>query len=489
MTTDKYISKLIRLALMLLPVAAFIIYVAYLIQAIYVERALYADGANFFLGLLSKAHSWPIVDDSKHIRLFVNIINQFPTVFALKLGVTSLYTLKILFGAGLFLFPLFFYFYCIYLSRRANDYRVLFFSVASLITCAIPSDMFILNQAFTSLALSWIIIHYLLLDLKIKWGDWAVCFIISLVLFRAHESLIVWGWVFFIGAAGVIVFRDHGNVNNKNLVVYTIGILGVLQSAFVAFWQFSHPVGEQTSAFLQLILLLKPSELWVGNTRISVLMSIAVILIFVVQGGFKRKQVGGGALKVFASVGLIFVLGWMLLSGISALEDYSLTNPVREFDYRFLMTFGSSGWMLLAIVFVLANKNISNKVSSLGKITLAVGIISASLWQISNNLQWSIFKNATSQVLQNSSVSIIDPIEVHNKLVAEGNGDVYKYRWGWAWPVFGMSLQKEWVVEKLYKPEGFEMYFNPPRSIPFIKMTDNSLFVFDRFVAPSESAK
>lgn len=496
MTTDKYRSNSVRLALMLLPIAAFIIYVAYLIQAIHVERALYADGANFFVELLSKDRAWPIADDSKHIRLFVNIINQFPAVLALKLGVTSLHTLNIFFGAGLFLFPLFFYFYCLYLSRRAGDYRVLFFSIVSLITCAIPSDMFILNQAFTSLALSWIIVHYLLLNLNIKWGDWIVCLIISLILFRAHESLIIWGGIFFIGATGVIVFRDKCKVNNKNLLVYTIGILGVLQSAFVAFWQFSHPVGEQTSAFLQLILLLKPSELWVGNTKISLLMLVAVTLIFVVQGGFKRKQTDGGALKVFAATGLIFILGWMLLSGISALEDYSLTNPVREYDYRFLMTFGSGGWMFLAIVFVLANKNISNNVRSLGKITLAVGIISASLWQISNNLQWSIFKNATSQVLQNYSVSIIDPIEVHNKLVAEGNGDVYKYRWGWAWPVFGMSLQKEWVVEKLYKPEGFEVYFNPPSRIPFIPMSGGNvgsegdgLFIFDRFVAPSESAK
>ncbi|WP_312838131.1 hypothetical protein [Pantoea piersonii] len=495
MTTDKYRVGLVRVAITLLMVTAIIIYAAYLIQAIHAGRALYADGANFFVELLSKKSSWPVADDSKHIRLFANILNQFPVVFAIKSGVTNLQTLKIFFGAGLFLTPLCFYLYCFYLSRRANDYRVFYFSIVSLVTCAIPSDMFILNQAFTSLAISWILIHYLLLNLKVKWFDWAIFSAISLFLFRSHESLIVWGGVFFVGALCVIFFRERGVVNNKNLLIYTAGVLGILQSLFVIFWQYSHPVGEQTSAFLQLISLLKPAEIWVGNTRISLLITIALLLLFAVQLSFNRMPSGWKKLRAFALIGLFLMLGWMLVTGISSLNDFSLTDPVREYDYRFLMTFGSSGWMLLAIAFVLLNKSLNHKVKSLSIIIVCMGVISASLWQISNNLQWSIFVNATSQILKNSSESEIEPLEVRKLLATAGNEDVYKYRWGWAWPVFGMSLQKGWEVEKIYKPEGYDMYFNPPKRIPFIPMSGGEigsegtgLFHFDRFATSTKGS-
>ena len=110
MTTGKYNLNPLQLASAILLIAAFLVYAVYLVQAIYVERALFADGAFFFVALLSNENHWPIVDDSKHIRLFVNTINQFPIALALKSGITSLRTLKVLFGAGLFLTPLLSYF-------------------------------------------------------------------------------------------------------------------------------------------------------------------------------------------------------------------------------------------------------------------------------------------------------------------------------------------------------------------------------------------
>ena len=108
-------TPILQRLIFFLMVAACAVYTTYLFQAIYVERALYADGANFFVELLSKERLWPIADDSKHIRLFVNVLNQMPMVLALKLGVTSLRCLRILFGAGLFLVCL------LYTSDAADD--------------------------------------------------------------------------------------------------------------------------------------------------------------------------------------------------------------------------------------------------------------------------------------------------------------------------------------------------------------------------------
>lgn len=481
-------TPILQRLIFFLMVAACAVYTTYLFQAIYVERALYADGANFFVELLSKERLWPIADDSKHIRLFVNVLNQMPMVLALKLGVTSLRCLRILFGAGLFLVPVIIYFYCYYLSRRANDYRALFFSVACLITCALPSDIFILNQAFTSLALAWVLIHYILLNLKIKWIDWFFVIFISIILFRAHESLILWGPIFSIGSFCIIFYRDKRRVDNKNLLVYTIGIIGVMQALFVAFWQYTHPVGEQTSAFLQLSSLLGPSHLCNGNTRISLLLLVAVFLIFITQYGYRKKFSQGKILKKIFFLGLILVMGLMLFTGFAAITNFNHTNPYREYSYRFLITFGSAGWMLLAIIFVTLNKPFGSAVRPLSIAVLSLGIISASFWQISNNIQWSIFTKATTSVLNNSSPIIIDPINVQKKLFSEGHENAYKYRWGWAWPVYGMSMQKDGKVEKLFRPEGFGDYFDPPNIVPFVSFDGRGLYKFDANITVSKDA-
>lgn len=471
----KYSFFLKKCALVSLPLIAFIVYATYLFQAIHVERALYADGANFFVELLSKDSAWPIADDSKHIRLFVNILNQAPVVLALEFGVTSLRSLRIFFGVGLFLTPLFFYFYCVYLSHRARDYRVLFFSIASLITCALPSDMFVINQAFTSLALAWVMLHYLLLDLKIKWVDWVVVLAISLLLFRAHESLILWGVIFFIASICVIFFQRRNNIHDKTLIVYAIGSLGLLQSAFVALWLYSHPLGEQSSGYLQLIYLLNPSQLWIGNTRISMLMVVALFLVFIFQVRSNPSFATWKIVRVIAAFGLFFILVLILLSGYSALVDFNITDPGREYAYRFLITFGAAGWMLCAITFIFVDKTFANGARTLSRAVLSVGIISASLWQISNNIQWSIFASSSSQVLRSSAASIVDPIEVHKKMVSIGQQNTFKYSWGWAWPVLGMSLQESGAVEKLFRTDGWEIYFNPPKRIPFIPMSGGDI--------------
>lgn len=447
-----------------------VFYASYLVQAIHFERGLYADGSNFFVELLSQNKAWPIADDPKHIRLFANIVNQFPIAVALQSGVESLRTLKLLFGAGLFLGPILVYFFCFSLSRRAKDYRVFVFSVASLVTCAIPSDIFILNQSFISLAFAWVLIHYLLLRIDFRWFDWLVIAFVSLMLFRAHENLVLWGGSIFIGAATIIRFGGRIADFGKNRHIYLLGIVGLAQALFVIYWQLTHSVGQETNAFLELIGFAMPQEMWVGNTRIS-LLTVALLVAAVFYGFCCRsatKWNGGLSLLVF----LIFLSlsGLALYSGFSAIRDFTLTDPRREFNYRFLMTFGSAGWMLVAIVFAFAKIKLDERSRYLVIAALSVGLLSASMWQVSNNLQWREFKDAALYELRTSPGTILQPESVRVRLVSENRVYAYKYRWDWAWPVFGMSLQNDGHVVKIFKPEGFDQYFNPPKTIPFVPL-------------------
>lgn len=460
---------------------ALLFYGAHLGQAIHVERALYADGANFFVDLLNKQSVWPIADDPKHIRLFVNFINQLPVAFALELGVEDLRLLRILFGAGLFLAPVFIYAYCFILSRRVADYRVFFFAMVSMVTCAMPSEIFILNQSFTALALAWVLVHYILLGLNLRRFDWFIIVLVSIILFRAHESLMVWGGIFVFSAAAVIWVRDSRRITNANLHVYTIGLLGLAQLAFVIYWQATHPVGQQTSAFLKLIGLVKPSELWVGSTRISLLLAVLLLAVFASDLLRRyRSDIGGASKEVF--IFLFVSIGCFLVAtGAMSLFQFDLTSPYREYSYRFLITFGSAGWMSLSIVAVLGGWDLKVQARRLCVIALSLGMVSASMWQISNNIQWSIFKNAAIQELNSQTDTLIDPVRVKDRLALYEQEIVYKYRWDWTWPVFGMSLQNDGRVERLFRPEGYDEYFKPPAMVPFVRFDGEGFFDFGAF--------
>jgi hypothetical protein len=458
---------------------ALISYFTYLIQAIIVERVLYADGANWFVLLLSQDYFWAYADDPKHMRLFTNLVNQLPVSLAIEFGVTNLDHLKVLFGAGAFLTPVVFYLYSFYLSRRANDYRVFFLSIASLVTSVIQSEIFVINQSFTSLSIAWVILHYLLVDPKIRFFDWLVVGCLSFILFMSHESIFFWAGVVLLGAMLLLHSRmENLDPSRKNLIKI-IGLVSTLQIAYALYWQLSHPIASQTIAYLSNGSLLSIPDLWKGNTRIGLLVIfslLVLVLISVLQGKTKQGLAKYSQIALFLLLGTVQIL--IFYTGVSSLYQTQLTDPFREFSYRFLVTFGSTFWMLVAIIVVLRRIKLEKKIAKLGQMILATGIISASLWQISNNNQWFTFTESTGQVLATSSTIEIEPNMVRMQLDSAEVGDVYKYRWEWTWPVLGLSLQETGQIEKIILPETYLEYVNPPNQLPFISFDGSGTYFF-----------
>jgi hypothetical protein len=463
---------------------AFIAYAGYLIQSVLVERVLYADGANFFVGLLSKEYAWPYFEDPKHLRLLVNVLNQLPVSIAIELGETSLRVLKLLFGAGAFFTPLALYGYALFLSKRANDFRVFFFATASLATSVIQSDIFILNQAITALAISWVIMHYLLLDLRVNVLDWAVIVTLSIIFLRSHESIIIWGGVFFIGAITIWILNEQELRYPRKSLVGFIGLVGVSGIIFAVFWLVRHPIIEQTYSYLSLFSLLSPGAIWQSNARIGLLVLVALFCLALLQGlGVSRAHQIYRTLNFFllTVIGLSLLL--IVLTGMLALANPELTNPSREYGYRFLVSFGSAFWMVLSVLVASKKITFPTSIAGLAKIIVSVGIISASLWQMSNNTQWAIFTSSTSAVLSNSSQVQLEPIEVRTHLNGLGAADAYKYRWPWAWPVLGVSLQETGTIDRIIAPESDEEYVQPPNLLPFVVFDGRGLIVFsDDFI-------
>lgn len=463
------------------------VFLVFLVTAIGTGRFLFADGADFFVGLLGGAgDGWPVWDDSKHIRLFVNYINQFFVAVAVRAGFDSIPMLRTLFGLGVFFMPVLLLAYCFMLSRRAADYRVFLASMFSWTTFVLPSLIFPLNQAITTSALCWILLHYIILRFDLRLLDWFVIIAIEFALFRSHEGMILWGGVLFLSSLLSLRADKVWNVSWSNGYLYFIGVFGLLQAGYVVYWQSTHPVEQATESFIGLLSYIAPSEAWIGNTRISLLLvaCVAAIILF----GSIKQFLGDMRRRVVRSITIGFItllLLTLIVHSVTPWINHGAIDPVREYLYRFLIPFGSPVFMFLSY-FLCQVDVVKFRQEFLGiSLSVAVGLTGATLWQIGSTAQWAEFSSFTSQVMKSSKTFIIAPDEVKNVLAKHGKGYLFQYGFGWTWPVLGLSLQPSRFVNSMFSPDGFNEYFRPPSAdnpyplVPFVQLYPGDVFIFD----------
>lgn len=452
------------------------LYLLHLLLAVCVDRALYSDGSFFFVENVSSL-GYPLKDDEKHIRLLVNVLNQAPLSLGLLLGVKDLGFLRALFGFGLFFVPALLYFWCFLVSRKARDYSVFACALLSLVVFAMPSEMFALNQAFTALAICWVLVHYAILPIRPSQFELCLIALLGVVLFRAHESMLLWGVGLCFSSFAGLRRGNRFRLSLDNFHRYYIGIVGIFSSFFVLWWQFSHPVSQQTSDYLSLLGLLAPQEIWAGNTRIS----MVLLLGFALVGAEKLLSGRFSSVGVFFRFAAVVICFYVVLFSFSVFRSPDIANPFREYEYRFLMTFGAAvvlcfapcsrlngGWGRHLVVTML----------------LFSGLLAATIWQISNDDNWRAFKQASIRGLAYAETVVVSPDRVRLALESVGQGFLYKYRWSWTWPAYGLSLHDSREVLRIYSPEGFGDYFSLPKAdgdgvrIPFAQLPQRGFFDF-----------
>ncbi len=462
------------------------LYFAHLLFATLVGRGLYADGSFFFTALLSDDSLWPYTDDDKHIRLFVNLLNQLPISLGLVFGLDSLPTMRLMFNLGLFFVPASIYVWCAWLSYRAKDFRIFLIAFIGIVAFAMPSEIFALNQAFTAAALCWLLMHYALLNITLRRLDYVAIAVVIAVLSRSHESMLIWGVVLAFAALVGIYRKGIWTISRNNVHLYIIACGGILQVAFVAWWQFSHPVSQQTEAYLQLLSLAMPAEMWQGNTRITLLLLVMLLLlggIYLARGRYKVCEQSSMLLWLerLVACGAVYALA----HGFTLFLEPSHVNPGREFGYRFLLTFGMAAMMLLSIyIRPIAINELFIKYKY-ATFVVSCCFIGATTWQIANSVYWSNFQRVSIHTLAYSDKIVVSPAKVQQNLETVGLGYLYRYRWGWTWPVFGLSLHNSKNVLRVYRPEDHIEYFKLPKGensypyLPFVQFTQGGYFNFD----------
>ncbi len=441
--------------LIALGVCAGALYAFHLAAAIFTERALAVDGANFLLNLLSREFAWPLFDDGKHIRLVVNLINQFPAALAIKAGVEDLRMLKLLFGAGFFLTPLALSLVCLALCRRARDYRLMVFVVASLITATLPSEQFKINPAFTAAALCWVPLAYATLRLKATRFDQALVVVVLIALFRSHEGMIVWGPILTGAAIWRLAQSETRRPTRDTWHIHAIAGGAVALTLFVFYWQITHPVASATQRFFTQAAVALPWEMWrnTGASRISLVVSAALIAILVTMAVRPLRQ--------RLHRGWRSSVHWALWAAALASAALALHVAVRlivepwhvgayiEYEYRTLIVFGSAAWMGLAVATHRLRFTLAPTERALIGFVLATGLGAASLWQLGNTKLWHETQRELRALIERSEETIIPASDVWRRF------QELKAPWwreqhasGWHWPTYSIAIQDKRSIER-----------------------------------------
>lgn len=440
--------------------ASMILYLIYIIMAIFINRSFYADGSFFFVEVLNRSNgAWPYFDDSKHIRLFTNLFNQLPLSLALEMEITNKYILRLLFGAPLFLANLIGLILCLSICLRSLKKWIFLFPIATYFFFVIISEIFILNQAYFALWLYFSLFLYSISELEeIKRKDWILVTIILIFIFRSHENIIVTGPLIILAAITQLIKATK--IYHKIFYIYiSMGVLGAVLFAF--WWQNVHPVGEQTEAYLNLLItILKQPETIIKSSLVFTIIGCFLLI----SGVIWKKRSEYGYMIIILS--LIFMA--LMFTSIYMQYTGSGTNPIMEYNYRFFITIGGAGMIFLCYLIDIFKwgRFINVKYSLL--VIFIIGAVQ-STWQIGNNMHWRELIKDTVSVMENSENSIIDP----QQSILSDTRISNRFQWSWSAPSFSIALSETNDIEKIIKPTSHKEYFTVNHSsidIPFTKL-------------------
>lgn len=449
------------------------------------HRAFYADGAYFFANLLNRQGPWFLTDDSKHMRLFANFVSQFPVSLGLKIGVTDLEILRILFGFGVFFSPLLAIGLLALLSKTSNSWSVFNFSLVSFFSSVVPSQIFAINQSILASTLVWIVMHFAL-SRKDRLGklEWIALIGSSCLLFMAHENILIWGSI--LAGAGILNARNLRKSKFRDAPGYLRFVVfsSIAQVLFTFLWQGSHPVDSQTTSYLQLFANLSIAQLAQSGQLIGSVFSIGamfLVLCYWHDSGFLSKRL--------AWITVVTASTLVIARGIQPYFAPSMIQPGVEFTMRVLITSGTALWLIVALMNRFARPMTPvSQYRPLVVLTCAC-VISSFMWQVAETTQWTKFEKAVESLTSQSDLSIV-PYEAAQAEISKLGDEIWKYSWPWTGPALTIAVSKDTEITSFLgtSPEYSSFIVLPQKpadypSIPFLTYEESTFLDFSSFNA------
>lgn len=454
------VSKVPRSAWVLLGIAI-CSFLGYALDATWHSRALYADGAFFYADILSQFAPF---DDSKHIRLLVNAINQWPLVLMLHAGVVDPFFLRLAFNAPLFFGNALCLLLLWGLSTRHHFYVVAFWASVSFIATVLPSDIFAINQARLAQGIHWLVLFFALTPKPLVLAEKLLLLALCVVGFRSHESIIFMGPIITL-AAWCAWQRDDTNRN----VRLSLMALGMAWCLFGLYWQLSHPVQSGTAGFLSSIFYWRVSDILFSTLFFG--WSLVLLLMWQCRAFILQRQ------KDMLSRKIVWLyLPVCLLVGLTPWWWPQHMFPPGEFAFRFFIPFGGAALACIAIVDWQwsVSKHLDRHVLL---VCVASSLIGMSLWQVLSTRHWVSFQQDVKMALAQSHQPLLAADQALDKQ-SQAHRDIWqRYHWDWALPALSLALSDQAEISAMLMPTADEDFFyvdvqQGQLHIPFHPVTD-----------------
>jgi len=474
-TTDK--RQIILLTLVI------ILFCVHMALAIMNARAFYLDGAYFFIKCVNNfSTTWPHFDDFQRNRLFTNLFNQLPVSFALLNNITNLTLLKIIFSAPLFLNSIFIVIFTGLICRWRNTSILVFlFSLASFVFFSLPSEVFIVNPAYTATPFYWLLLAFIFSKENPRPLDFAVVVLVCIFCFKSHENSMIACPILCLTSLG-LALKSKSRL--KSTFLWVIAILCFFATIYNIYWQYTSPDKSVSNGYvMQFFKTFTFNNFLNSNLYFSVVGCL--LFIFVIFNIKTRKSIHVNLpldhyrLRFIESACLCAFVFFPIMFFFNKPRF----NPFIEHEFRVFITFGITALLPLCVYLLFKGFSLNPQQIKAMVYILFLTAICHYAWQIRNDIYWIQFVERVNSVKDSSGSSIINPkdtIGSESPLIEE------PFAYGWTWPSLGLALQNSPIVRNVISPTSYLEYFkiNDSKSsinIPFASV-NNKVFKF-KFVS------
>lgn len=431
-----------------------IVYIFSIVYAMITQKPFYADGAHFFINILSNK-SFAMHYPSRQYGLY---FTEFPIVFCLRLlHLENINILSYIFGFGLYLPQILSLLICFYIVRNINI-KYMLFPVLSLfgIMQNILFNMTIGCLVITSVF--WPILFFIIFVKEYNIFDFILLMFMALIFMRSYESAAIFGFI-ILAVLFVEIYQNWKMVNIKTRFIWGVLSLIMVNSIIIAVVEIMKPTDPLNKAsFLSGI----PTVL--NNYQAM----LSVMYIFLISISLLIKRFAASLyFKFIAAILFLITVYFSLLPLIKP----ELTRPWLQHAARSFHLYMIPLLCVIAYIVLKDIVHVSEPAWKKAFILCAFLVIGQLTWQILMTNQWNGFRQVFKEELLSHQgyVRFDETRLVSNKI---GNQLVKDMTWGWTNPSLSILWSNNFDVKTIIaNPPGCHWEpFNPQEIKSFPKL-------------------
>ena len=337
---------------------------------------LFSDGAHVLMNILTTQSIFTPNEN----RFLSNLLQQFLPFLLIKMGVTDIQVISLVFGLNLYLIPLLSV--VISFSILEKEYKgLVLIPLSWLLFVNHNNYAFILSEAYVTTAIFWPLITYALFK-RLRIGTLWIFYLGVFCLAFTHELAFILISIILLGLLLNSWLTSGGLLIKGITVLFTIFCIAISWSNISAIY-----LDNVTDQISQL-----------ASLKQYPLTAVAIIILIYLSLAKVRKSLAVGMLSVFG-VMIVLVL-------IPLLNPYGILYPILHWEQRILILLST---VILSGVFIglrLAKKELHSS-AFWSKVSLLTLVMTISFYQMRMISVWNSYRSSFEMAMDNK-VGLVD---------------------------------------------------------------------------------